>query len=109
VRINNVNHNNKTNKNYCFDCFYLIKVTAERPTEASIIIPTPDSELSITSNALIKDILLANETTVFRVFTDSTSQFELNLQYGKIRIMINEQNEGQAAAYDKVHEPTRTK
>jgi hypothetical protein len=100
VRINNVDRKNNPNKNYCFDCFYLIKVAAERPTEASIIIPTPDAEVPIITNSLIKDILLQNETTTFRVFCDSSAQFEAYVQYGKIRIIVTEVD-GQLIVYNE--------
>lgn len=60
VRINNNNERNGklvANPNYCVDCYYLINIKAQRDTEASIIIPTPDTELPITTDSQIKDLL----------------------------------------------------
>lgn len=54
VRVNN------TGKNYCVNCYYLINVKAVRKTQASLIIPSPDTELPLTTDSLIKDLLIAN-------------------------------------------------
>lgn len=76
VRINNMNAK-KTgpNPNFCVNCYYLININAQRQTEASIVIPTPDSELPITADSLIKDLLEKDEVVTYRIFTESSSQF----------------------------------
>lgn len=92
VRINNMNYKkkNEPNPNFCVNCYYLININALRPTEASIVIPTPHTELPITTDSTIKDLLQKDETVTYRVFTESSSQFEVYVQYGKVQITIVE-------------------
>ena len=33
---------NIPHEKFCFDCYYLINIKAERKTEATVVIPTPD-------------------------------------------------------------------
>ena len=75
ARIDHLDKNGKPAKNYCSDCFYLIKIEAQRKTEASILIPTPDVEIPISTNLIIKDLLLKKEKVTYRIFTDSKGEF----------------------------------
>jgi len=45
------------NPKFCVNCYYLININAQRPTEASIVIPTPGAELPVTTDSTLKDLL----------------------------------------------------
>lgn len=40
--------------NFCYDCYYLISLSAERQTKTSIIIPTETSEFPIMIDSVMK-------------------------------------------------------
>ena len=61
VRVDNVDYNkNKPHERYCVDCYYLININAQRKTEASVMIPTPGTEVPLAKDTIIKDLLLEN-------------------------------------------------
>ena len=76
LRVYNVDFLKKSPEpNYCFDCFYLISVKAERNTEASIVIPTGSSEIAVAEGSTIKDYLMLDEKATYRIFTVSKGSF----------------------------------
>ena len=58
---------------------------------------------------MIKDLLKKEETVTYRVFTESSSQFEVYVQYGKIQITIveSDKTEKSSVSYNKTFEATK--
>ena len=47
----------KTDITFCFDCYYIIELSAERQTKTSIIIPSEAAEFPIMVDSIMKEEL----------------------------------------------------
>lgn len=104
VRVDNFDAaKNAPHEKYCVNCFYLINIKAQRKTKASVVIPTPGLEIPLKQDFMIKDLLLKNESSTYRIFTESEGKFEILVQHGKLNISIYDSDKGEKI-FSKIYE-----